>query len=90
MGDDLLWGGDDDDTFIFSDGDGKDIFKDFTAGATEDEIDFSGVSSFASFADVQAASTQVGSDVVITIDANNSVTLEGVTLGNLTSDDFIF
>jgi hypothetical protein len=43
---------------------------------------------FADFAAVQAASAQVGSNVVITLDASNTITLQNVTLANLHQDDF--
>jgi hypothetical protein len=43
---------------------------------------------FADFAAVQAASAQVGSHVVITLDASNTITLQNVTLANLHQDDF--
>ena len=43
---------------------------------------------FASFAAVQAASHQVGSDVEIDFDASNSILLKNVALANLNQDDF--
>jgi hypothetical protein len=43
---------------------------------------------FADFAAVQAASQQVGSNVVITLDASNAITLQNVTLANLHQNDF--
>ena len=43
---------------------------------------------FADFAAVQSASAQVGSNVVITLDASNTITLQNVTLANLHQDDF--
>jgi len=51
-------------------------------------IQLSSALGLADFAAVQAASQQVGSDTVITIDANTSITLSGVTAANLHADDF--
>ncbi len=45
---------------------------------------------FANFAAVQTASQQVGSDVLITVDASNTILLKNVTLANLHQDDFLF
>jgi hypothetical protein len=45
---------------------------------------------FADFAAVQAASTQVGADVLITLDASDSVLLRNVTLANLNQNAFAF
>jgi len=45
---------------------------------------------FQNFKQVQAASHQVGSDTVITLDADNSITLLGVTSQSLHASDFDF
>ena len=45
---------------------------------------------FANFAAVQAASAQVGNNVIITKDVSNSITIENVQLANLNADDFMF
>ena len=47
-------------------------------------------SQFTDFAGVLAKSAQVGGDVVITLDASNSITLHGVALNSLQSNDFLF
>ena len=44
---------------------------------------------FASFADVINAATQVGNNTLIQLDANDSVTLIGVSLGDLNSGDVL-
>ncbi len=79
--------GDGDDLFVFSDGGGADTIRDFTAG---DVIDLTGETSIDSFADVQAAASQVGADVLIDMGAGDSVTLLGVALTDLHQDDFLF
>ena len=93
--DDVLSGGDDDDLFVIEDWGGSNTITDFTAGAgTEDKID---VSAFAFLAfddgtdnDVERSAMQVGTDVLIQLDANDSVTLLGVQVEILHADDFLF
>ena len=89
-GNDTLTGGNGDDTFVFGPAFGKDVITDFIAGqGTVDKIEFDHTL-FANSSEVIAASAQVGADVVITFDANDSITLKNVTLGALHADDFIF
>jgi hypothetical protein len=45
---------------------------------------------FADFADVMANAQPVGTTVVITFDADNSLTLQNMTLANLVEADFLF
>jgi Ca2+-binding RTX toxin-like protein len=88
-GNDSLTGGAGNDSFVFDPSFGKDTITDFTAGTgIGDVIEFHGL--FASFAAVQAASTQVGADVQITIDAATSILLKSVALASLVQDDFRF
>jgi serralysin len=87
-GADTLTGGTGDDLFIFADGAGDDSVTDFTAGsATDDVLDISAFS-FADLAAVLAVTTQVASDAVIDLHANDSVTLLGVDKNDLHGDDF--
>ncbi len=90
-GDDILRGGEGKDTFVFNTEDtGHDTIKDFAAGTEgADVIEFA-TSLFADFDAVIAAAEQDGANTVITLDAGNSITLEGVTLSNLHQDDFAF
>jgi serralysin len=67
-----------------------DTISDFVAGAGPGDVIKIDDVIFADFAAVLAASTQVGSDVVIIKDANNSITLQNVLLANLNADDFAF
>ena len=85
-GDDRLSGGHGPDTFVFGPGFGHDIVTDFSHA---DHIEFDG-GVFQNFKQVQAASHQVGSDTVITLDADNSITLLGVTSQSLHASDFDF
>lgn len=92
-GDDTLTGGAGVDTFVFSGTDfGADVITDFDAGSGTSSVDLIELSTaaFADWSAVSAASAQVGSDVVISYDASTSITLLGVTLGDLNSGDFLF
>jgi Ca2+-binding RTX toxin-like protein len=89
--DDTLTGGPGDDTFTFVLGDDNDVITDFVAGGTDDQIDVSGFgAAFDSFAEVFSAASQVGADTVIDFGGGDTITLQNVTLGNLTAADFIF
>ncbi len=85
-GDDLLTGGNGSDLFVFGASFGTDFIADFRHGdriAFEDGI-------FAALADVLDASAQVGADVVITAEADGTITLENVTRSSLDASDFLF
>ncbi len=89
-GDDSLTGLGGDDLFVFRDGFGDDTITDFTAGiGTDDKID---VSDFGlnNLADLLASSNDVGSNTVINLDGNDSLTLIGVQEFQLHEDDFLF
>ena len=85
-GNDRLTGGHGDDTFVFGPGFGHDVVTDY---GHADRIEFDG-GVFHNFHQVLAASQQVGHDTVITVDANNSITLLGVNLHSLHASDFDF
>ena len=85
-GDDRLSGGHGPDTFVFGSGFGHDIVTDFSHA---DHIEFDG-GAFQNFKQVRAASHQVGNDTVITLDADNSITLLGVKSQSLHASDFDF
>jgi Ca2+-binding RTX toxin-like protein len=83
-GNDLLTGGGGSDKFVFlSAVISKDVITDFQAtGSNHDTLQFD----HTIFANAHL--TQVGKDVVITFDANDTVTLVGVRLNQLTANDF--
>ena len=85
-GDDTLTGGAGADTFVFHNGDGLDTITDFDPAS--DVISLHGYG-MASFAALQSAMAQVGSDTVITFDSDNVITLHDVTMSQLNSGDFI-
>jgi Ca2+-binding RTX toxin-like protein len=84
-GDDRLTGGAGNDTFVIRAGSGHDTITDFASG--HDVVELHG-GSFASGADVLAAAKQSGADVIITIDGNDSITLQHVNLADLHATDF--
>jgi VCBS repeat-containing protein len=89
-GNDQLTGGTGDDTFVFSVGSGNDVVTDFTAGnGTDDVLELRGFG-FSDLAGFRAVSSQVGTDVVIQLNANDSITLRDVQLADLSNDDFAF
>lgn len=87
-GNDVLIGGDGNDTFVFRLGSGKDSILGFTSGA--DTIKLQGFANLVSYAAVTAAWTQSGSDVVINLSANDSITLSQTKIADLHQSDFLF
>ena len=91
-GNDTLTGGGGNDTFVFLAGFGNDTITDFTTGpnlGSHDLIAFDHTI-FADFDAVVAASTQSGTSTVITVDAQNSITLANVSVGSLHHNRFTF
>ncbi|CAN5155089.1 hypothetical protein BH10PSE4_BH10PSE4_07260 [soil metagenome] len=88
-GNDVLVGGGGNDTFVVGNHSGHDVITDFTAGkgAEADALRFSD-GSFTSFAQVKAAMTQVGADVVLKLSATDDVTFRNTTIGTFTADNF--
>ncbi len=86
-GNDTLSGGVGEDTFVFEPNFDVDTINDFDAD--DDIIQFS-TSVFATYQDVQAAMAEVGDDVVITLDADNTITLKDTRIADLAADDFRF
>jgi hypothetical protein len=81
----VLFGKGGTDTFVLSGGFGHTTIADFQAA--NDVVQLSH-NAFASFADVLAHAAQVGSDVAITVDPADSVTLHNTTLAQLTANNF--
>ncbi|KPF71380.1 hypothetical protein IP69_06755 [Bosea sp. AAP35] len=89
-GDDKLTGGSGHDVFVFAAGFGRDMITDFrTTGASADVLEFS-IGLFADFDDAMEAASQSGADTVFSFDADTTLTLKGVDLAALGSDDFRF
>jgi Ca2+-binding RTX toxin-like protein len=89
-GNDTLTGGSGADSFSFAGAFGEDTISDFVPGGPTHDVIHFGTADFANFSDVQAHMTQVGADVVITLDANDFLTLKNVVLAHLHSADFLF
>lgn len=85
-------GGAGDDIFLFFKGHGADTINDFVAGAASDDAVrlFGFGATLDSFAEVMAATTQVGADAVIDLGAGDTITLKNVAAASLHADDFIF
>ncbi|WP_170971248.1 calcium-binding protein [Mesorhizobium sp. GR13] len=89
-GNDTYTGGAGNDVYVFEVGAGKDTITDFVAGAgTDDTIRFLH-GGFDDFSDVMAVTSQVGSNAVITVNSQTTLTLQGVLMASLDADDFTF
>jgi hypothetical protein len=79
------------DTFDYHGLFGEQTIDNFTGGtgSTHDTIQFA-ANDFGSFTAVQSAMSQIGPDVVIRLDASDSITLANVTVSSLVSADFKF
>lgn len=80
-----LFFGDGDDLVHIEHGSGTSRIADFAAGDVVDVSDF-----FSSFSQLTAHSSQVGNDVVITLDHKDTVVLEHLQLSTLTASEFLF
>lgn len=90
-GDDTLIGGSNGDTFVFADGFGHDTILDFSVTDDTEQMDLTFVSSVIDFADLMADHlSQVGGDSVIDDGLGNTITLTGVAISDLSSDEFVF
>ena len=88
-GNDRLTGGADVDTFVFAYGSGKDTITDF-APAMGEVIQLAYGAAFDSFGEVMAVAKQSGANTIITLNANDTITLMNVTLSSLSASNFAF
>ena len=86
-GDALLTAGTGRDTFMYSGNFGNDTIVKFS---TNHDIIHFAANDFASYTALESHMVQAGTDVVITLDANDSIVLTHETLANFTSSDFTF
>jgi Ca2+-binding RTX toxin-like protein len=89
-GSEFLSGGAGNDTFVFRPNFGKDTITDFqNSNGVQDIIRFDHTL-FADFSAVQSHMAQDGSNVVITLDAHNTVEIQNTSLSQLHASDFLF
>ena len=89
-GNDYLAGGSGNDTFVFAAGFGKDTVADFqNTDGVQDILQFD-KTVFADFSALQSHMAEVGTSVVITVDANNTIEIQNVTLSELHAGNFLF
>jgi len=82
-GDDNLIGGAGQDVFLFNDGDGADIVKDFQNNVdTVRLLDYG----FADVAAALATATEVGSDIIFALGNGDFLTVENVTINQIAND----
>ena len=84
---DTLTGGTGPDTYLFRPKFGTETITNFNP--QNDVVQFN-AALFANFAAVMADTTQVGSAALIKLDANDSITMNNVAVGSLTSSNFHF
>jgi len=88
-GDDDMSGGPGNDTFVFGPGFGHDTIEDFVGGLGLSDVIRIDKDVFKNFAQVTAASSDDGTNVVI-VKGSNTLTLANVNLTDLNADDFAF
>lgn len=85
-GNDVLVGGFGQNSFQAAAGNGSDVIYNFHA--SQDIVRMPGTS-FTSFAQIQAAMTQVGSDVVLQMDSSESLTFRDVNVSDFQASNFL-
>jgi Ca2+-binding RTX toxin-like protein len=89
-GNDVMTGGAGADVFVFNLGSGRDTITDFWAGTGRtDRIQFVD-GQLGTFAGVLAHTANTSAGVVITLSADDSLTLSGLQISQLRADDFLF
>eukprot|EP01037_Dinobryon_pediforme_P012840 gene12840-12940_t len=87
---DTLWGGAGADTFAFHAGFGAETIDNFTTtGASHDTLQFD-KGLFADWAHLLGATKQQGSDLLITLDASDTLLVRNVSLAHFTSSNAVF
>ena len=87
---DLFVGGVGQDTFVITPGGGSDTIADFKAGTGAGDVVQLVDTSFSSFAGVQAAMSQHGTDVSLDLGKGEILTFKDVNVGDFAADDFTF
>ena len=90
-GNDKLTGNAGSDVFVFWNGYGSDTITDFVVtGATDDEIDVSGLTLVSTFDDMMGYADQLGANTVFNFGSGAVLTLWNIAVTSLTYDDFVF
>lgn len=89
-GNDILWGNYNADTFVFRDGDGQDVIKDFDANNLFELIDLNGVSSVSTYADISSRLVDTETGALLYLNFSDQILFEGVWVSDLSESDFIF
>ncbi|CAN7291856.1 family 16 glycosylhydrolase [Phenylobacterium sp. LjRoot225] len=87
-GDDVIVSFGKNDTFLFDQGSGKDIVYNFHTGATDSDVARLGGYDFTSFAEVKAAMTQTGSDVLLKLSSSDLILFKNTSISAFTADNF--
>lgn len=89
-GNDKLWGGAGNDDFVFTNGFGTDIIKDFNFADNREDIDLSGVTEIVGFADLKNHHlSEVNGNSIITV-GMDTITIIGVLNADFDRGDFLF
>ena len=76
------------DTFLFTPGAGKDVIVNFHTGSTNADVVRLPGYGFTSFAAVQGAMTQQGSDVILKLSSSDLIDFRNTTISAFTADNF--
>lgn len=89
LGNDILTGGAGRDTFSFQRGDGSDIITDFQPGASGTDLVRLKDYGFSTFAEVQAAMTQVGDDTHLVLSSFETLVFRDTQMSSFNAGDFL-
>ena len=89
LGNDILTGGGGKDTFSFQRGDGSDIITDFQAGTSGPDLIRLNDYGFSTFAEVEAAMTQVGDDTHLALSSFETLVFRDTQLASFDKGDFL-
>jgi len=90
LGNDFLTGGSGNDTFVFHAGFGVDTIADLSAGKGIGDVIQVDQAEFADFNAVLAATTDLGSDLQITLGTDAIILHNVASTANLNANDFLF
>jgi len=89
FGNDILTGAGGKDTFVFQRGDGSDIITDFEEGVGGPDIVHLKDYGFSTFAEVQAAMTQVGDDTHLALSSFETLVFRNTQISSFAANDFL-